>query len=107
MTSTVIGSDLNISIVHKQNVNNLTIYVARNGLPSNDDVLEFVIGQPVVPIVRAVIGGPSIVYKIDTFLSPERSSPTNHSPGSAANPRGSSRWDDSLCRMCRVCRVFR
>ncbi|AUL80830.1 hypothetical protein [Pleurochrysis sp. Polinton-like virus] len=68
MHSTVIGHEVNVSIVHKQSGNNLTIYVARDGLPSNDDVFEFVVSQPVLPVMRAIIGGPSILYKLDTFF---------------------------------------
>lgn len=69
MLSTAIDDRRNISIVHKQNGNNFTIYVARDGEPRDDVVFEFVLGQPSIPALRAVIGGPSVLLQLDTYFS--------------------------------------
>eukprot|EP00965_Chrysotila_dentata_P031093 1036037-Pleurochrysis_carterae.AAC.1 len=67
MHSTALGTVINTSFVHDLRDDHILIYVSKNNLPSDDLIFEFVLYVSGNIGMRAVLGGETIVVKLDAY----------------------------------------
>eukprot|EP00965_Chrysotila_dentata_P130038 4298372-Pleurochrysis_carterae.AAC.1 len=71
MHSVAIGSQINASFVDEINAagTQVLIYVSQDSTPSDSVIFEFVLYVNVEIGVRAILGGPSVVVRLDALTA--------------------------------------